>query len=96
MPDVRKVAKFFSDASFSDIESILKSEIHEDRLCALVILSDRAKKSSGKELEKITKFYLKNKKQVNNWDLVDVSTHYILGNYILENPSYFAFPVSKR
>lgn len=86
MPHVRLVAKQFFKATFSDIKHLLHSEIHEDRLCALVILSERAKKAKPLELERIVMFYIKHKKQVNNWDLVDLSAHYILGQYILDNP----------
>jgi len=86
MPNIRCIAKKFIDMSLLDVASLLHSEIHEDRLCALVILSEQSKKANKLERSKITKCYLKNKKWVNNWDLVDVSAHYILGNYILDNP----------
>lgn len=85
MPNIRKVAKIFNDIKLVDIKSLLKSEIHEDRLCVLVILSERSKKGDREEREKNARFYLKHKKHVNNWDLVDVSAHYILGQYILDN-----------
>ena len=87
MPDIRKVAKEFEDSNFQEIQLVLRSEIHEDRLCSLVILVNKSKKGNTRERAKITKFYLKNTKYVNNWDLVDASAHYILGQYILDNPS---------
>jgi len=41
--------------------------------------------SCGKAIKvKICKFYLKNLKRVNNWDLVDLSAHRILGQAILD------------
>ncbi len=94
VPDLRKIAKKYSLESsvlnFSEILEILQSEIHEERLLALIILSNQSKKAWKKDdkktLQKITKFYLKHKKYVNNWDLVDISTHYILGYYILKFP----------
>lgn len=33
---------------------------------------------------KIMEFYLKNTKYINNWDLVDLSAHYIVGDYLYQ------------
>ena len=38
VPDTRKVARNNINISFSDLELVLKSKIHEDRLCALIVL----------------------------------------------------------
>jgi len=75
VPEVNKIAKIF----YKDIN--LK-EIHEERLCALKILVLKYEKGDEKEKRQIVKFYLANRKFVNNWDLVDTSAHYILGNYL--------------
>ena len=37
-----------------------------------------------KHQKKIARFYLQHRKQVNNWDLVDLSAHHILGQAILD------------
>lgn len=79
VPDTRLVAKVFKDLSLPEIQKLIRSKIHEDRLLALIILVNRAKKSSRSELDVISKFYLKNLPHVNNWDLVDVSAEYLLG-----------------
>ncbi|PIT89131.1 MAG: DNA alkylation repair protein [Candidatus Levybacteria bacterium CG10_big_fil_rev_8_21_14_0_10_36_7] len=88
VPDVRKVAKVFSGLGFMEIKKSLGSEIHEERLTALLILVENFKKAkkekNKKEQSRICKFYLKNLKRVNNWDLVDLSAHYILGQAILD------------
>ncbi len=86
MPDIRKVAKQFHDISYNELQDIISSDVHEDRLCALVLLAERSKQTGNDERKTITTFYLKNTKYINNWDLVDVSAHYVLGNYILDNP----------
>ena len=39
VPQVRLVAKKYRDLSFSEIESLLKNNIHEYRLTALLILT---------------------------------------------------------
>lgn len=38
-----------------------------------------------KEKTKTYNSYLKNINHINNWDIVDISTPHIIGNYILEN-----------
>jgi 3-methyladenine DNA glycosylase AlkD len=87
VPDARKVAKQFSKSSFQILGKLLESKIHEERLLSLLILKEqnkRALKNEDKKKQKeIVEFYLKNKKRINNWDLVDLSAHYILGQAIL-------------
>jgi 3-methyladenine DNA glycosylase AlkD len=38
--------------------------------------------------EEIVKLYLSNTKRINNWDLIDLSSVEILGEYILKHPEY--------
>ena len=52
---------------------------------ALLILAWRySSSSSSMEKEKIAKFYLEHIKQVNNWDLVDLSAPNILGAHLVD------------
>ncbi len=88
VPNIRKVAKKFLGINLKVIEKLLYSKIHEERLLALLILVEQNKqavknKEIGKQ-KKVVKFYLQHSKQVNNWDLVDLSAHYILGQAILD------------
>ncbi|HEX9805171.1 MAG TPA: DNA alkylation repair protein [Candidatus Dojkabacteria bacterium] len=89
VPDQRKTAKKFLDLELTEIKKLLYSKVHEYRLTALIILVLRFKKAfklnDTGEQKKIYDFYLKNKSQVNNWDLVDMSAHYIVGNYVYHN-----------
>jgi 3-methyladenine DNA glycosylase AlkD len=86
VPRLRQVAKKFSQLPFGEVKMLLYSRIHEERLVALLILAWRysASNSRGKE-EEIVKFYLDNIKQVNNWDLVDLSAPNILGAHLVDN-----------
>jgi len=40
--------------------------------------------ANTKDQSAIVRFYLRNTKKINNWDLVDLSCHYILGNWLLD------------
>lgn len=82
VPQARAFAKKYFSEPLKDIEVLLKSKIHEERLIALIILANRFGKGDEKEQAKIYKLYLKNTKYVNNWDLVDTSAEYIVGAYL--------------
>jgi 3-methyladenine DNA glycosylase AlkD len=86
VPHSRQVAKKFSQLPLGEVRTLLYSRIHEERLVALLILALRyssSASSSREENEEIVKFYLDNIKQVNNWDLVDLSAPNILGAYLM-------------
>lgn len=83
VPVQRKIAKQFRDLSFDDIGHLIKSKIHEERLISLFILVDQYQKADENRKEKIYSFYLKNRKYVNNWDLVDLSAPKIVGVHLL-------------
>ena len=90
VPDSRKLVKeYWQKAELSDVQEILKSEFHEMRLVALLILVNKFEKSKDKtEQKKLVDFYLKNTKYINNWDLVDLSCYKLLGRYCFENQKY--------
>lgn len=83
VPEQRKIAKKYLEMSLSEIQKLLKDNLHEVRLTALVILVTKFENSDEKEKAKIYNFYLKNTNNINNWDLVDLSAPKIIGNYLL-------------
>ena len=87
VPDQRKVVKeFWNKISMEELGELLSSKFHEHRHSALLMLVTKFEKSKDKkEKADIVKFYLKNKKHINNWDLVDNSSYKILGRYCFEN-----------
>lgn len=88
VPFQRKLAKKYRDLPLPEVETLLKSGIHEHRQSALLVLveSYRSARSSGERRQAIVDLYLRNTRQVNNWDLVDTSAHYILGPWMLDEP----------
>lgn len=83
VPDSRKVAREFKNLPLEEIEKLLRSELHEVRLCSLFMLVSRFQKSDSEMRERIYRLYLSNTAYVNNWDLVDSSAHKIVGEYLL-------------
>jgi len=81
IPEQRKIEKKY-DLTLKEIQELLNSNIHEYRLTALFMLIKKYKNSENKK--QIYKFYLKNTKNINNWDLVDLSAPNILGDYLID------------
>ena len=85
VPLNRKVSKRYFDLPLEQIEILLTDKIHEFRLAALLALVEAYKKSKNDIHKKnsIVEFYLAHTANINNWDLVDLSAPYIIGNHIL-------------
>lgn len=83
VPVSRSIAAKYKSLSLQDISLIVKSPVHEERLIALFILIEKYKKENAEGKGKIFNFYLKNRKYINNWDLVDLSAPNIIGDYLL-------------
>ncbi|MBP1613222.1 MAG: hypothetical protein H6Q13_670 [Bacteroidetes bacterium] len=82
VPITRLVAKQYKNEPFEVTAELLQSEWHECRLCALLMMVERFKKSDEKGRKQIYEFYLSQTKRINNWDLVDLSASYIVGEYL--------------
>ena len=95
VPETRQVAKAYHNMPFEELKKILKNPVHEVRLCALMILVERFKKSEESEKKAIVDFYLSNTQYINNWDLVDLSCYKILGNYLLDKPRDILYLLAK-
>jgi 3-methyladenine DNA glycosylase AlkD len=81
---IKDIAKRFYELNLKQIQELLNSKIHEQRMCALRILLIKYNKSKKDLLEKrrIFEFYLNNAKNINNWDLVDISCYNIVGDFL--------------
>ena len=82
VPNARSVAKMHKDEPFGVLAALLQSPWHECRLCALLVLVERFKKSDEKERKAIYDFYLSQTSRINSWDLVDLSAPGIVGEYL--------------
>ena len=86
----RGVAREFQALLLQEIAKLLTSAFHEIRFVALEILvmqyEAAAKLKDVAVQKKICGFYLGHTARVNNWDLVDTSAPYILGDYLLTRP----------
>jgi 3-methyladenine DNA glycosylase AlkD len=95
-PDIHKVAnRYREEISIEDTIYFLKHEIHEYRLLALDILKYRYEKGDQEQKKEIVDIYLNSIEYVNNWDLVDLSAPYILGDYLLNREKDILYELAK-
>lgn len=86
VPSIRKVAKkYFKDITANEISKLMHSKYHEYRLTALIILTYQFKKADKVKQKDLVKFYIDNAEFINGWDLVDLSSYHILGQYLTEH-----------
>lgn len=94
VPQTREiVVAAAKDFPLSEVPELLMSQWHEVRLCGFLILVTKFEKLATKKLEnqadaitkrdEIVQMYLQYAEQANNWDLVDLSVHKILGHWLL-------------
>lgn len=83
VPEVRALARSAWRLPLADLDGLLASEWHEARLCALVALTLRFQKVPD-DRAAVAALYLARTDRVNNWDLVDVSAPYLLGDALVE------------
>lgn len=87
-PQARNIASQHSGLSRQDLALLMDHMVHEVRLVALVILVNQYKKAKTPQNKKaIFEFYNACFNRINNWDLVDISTHHIVGHYCYHYPS---------
>jgi 3-methyladenine DNA glycosylase AlkD len=95
VPTQRKIARKYANLTLSDLQTLLNNKIHEFRLVALFILLMQFQKASELKRKELVDFYLKNSKKVNNWDLVDSSAGYILGDYLSSKDKSILYKLAK-
>lgn len=95
VPEQRKVAKKYINLGLNDIQELLRSEFHEHRFTALVILVSKYRKAEELKKEEIFRFLLKNTTNINNWDLVDWSAPRIIGDYLTDKDKSILYELAK-
>lgn len=97
VPVVRAAIKpYIQKLAPVEVEHLLHSEYHEVRLAGLLVWVNQYKKLKDEASRKeIVELYLKNTDHINNWDLVDLSCAYILGEYLLGKSDGLLHTLSK-
>ena len=109
VPQTREVVKAslnieHGPLTIEEVPELLMNRWHEVRLCGLLVLVAKFEKLATKRLEnneaaikgrdEILTMYLKYAERANNWDLVDLSVHKILGHWLLLPTNFSPLPTS--
>ncbi|HSW66586.1 MAG TPA: DNA alkylation repair protein [Bacillota bacterium] len=97
VPQTRQVCKKYADLPLAETQKLLDSPVHEHRLAAVIILGNQYPKADPNGKQAIFDLYLKNvrKGRVNNWDLVDSSAEFIIGEHLMSGPHDLLFELAK-
>jgi 3-methyladenine DNA glycosylase AlkD len=82
VPHLRRLVRKYSDLEDSQALEMLKSSWHEERLLALLFLVRKYSRGDPSARAKLHREYLANTRYINNWDLVDASAQYIVGQHL--------------
>ncbi|CAG8567457.1 7191_t:CDS:2 [Acaulospora colombiana] len=88
VPEIRLLSKSLGFLPFSVLRNLAKSSYHEERLLAVVNVTEKFKISQDPIVhESIFKFFVEEMREgINNWDLVDSSASQIVGAYLRDKP----------
>ncbi|TXN32323.1 DNA alkylation repair protein [Lacisediminihabitans profunda] len=91
------LAKEFLGMPVGELESLLRSEIHEARAAALAIMSEegRRKRTSPERRRELFELYLRRHDRINNWDLVDSAAPYVVGGYLEHRPRDILYELAR-
>jgi 3-methyladenine DNA glycosylase AlkD len=82
LPALRQLARQYERLSRRDVVQLMKSPWHEERLLALLILIRQYAHRDERGRQAIHQLYLRHRRWINNWDLVDVSASQLVGAHL--------------
>lgn len=84
VPANRSISRRYHDAPLEVIDSMISDPIHEYRLAGLLALVERYRRNkSPMSRQEIAAHYITICHKANNWDLVDLSCEYIIGEELV-------------
>ena len=88
MGEVFALAKAFIDLPPDQLDLLLASPVHEVRAGALSIMGKQAthKRTPERRRQELYELYLRHTDRINDWDLVDISAHQVIGGWLLDKP----------
>ncbi|MBT3304142.1 DNA alkylation repair protein [Candidatus Woesearchaeota archaeon] len=80
--DQIRISKKYWTLNLNELEELLNSKISDYKSIALRTLVEKYKRTNLKK--EIYELYIRNTKQINGWDLVDISAWKIVGNWLID------------
>jgi 3-methyladenine DNA glycosylase AlkD len=82
VPATRAIVRRFRGLPFGEIDALLDSPVHEHRLAGLLLLVDAFRSDPEGAVDRYLDAVRRGR--VNNWDLVDTSSGFLLGEWLLD------------
>ncbi len=79
--------KYAETVTLGDIEKLVTSNVHDERIVSIWLLINSYKQSTQEGKQEIYDFYLENRTLVDNWDMVDLAARNIIGTHVANNAS---------
>jgi 3-methyladenine DNA glycosylase AlkD len=97
MGSIFRVAKEFIDMPVDEIEKLMESPIHEIRTGAMSVMGEcaKSKRCSDERLAELNDLYIRRHDRINNWDLVDLAAHYVVGRYLADKPRDILYKLAR-
>lgn len=95
VPIIRKIVRKYNNLDQREIDILIKSKFHEERLVALLILVEKFHEALEDERAQIFDYYLENTRYINNWDLVDLTAPHIVGSYLFNKEKKILHQLAK-
>ncbi len=88
MGKIFALAKELMDMELVEIERLLESRRHEDRVGAVSVMDwqARSKKTSADRRRELYELYKRRHDLIDTWDLVDRSAIWVVGEYLVDRP----------
>ncbi|MBU2102743.1 MAG: DNA alkylation repair protein [Candidatus Omnitrophota bacterium] len=84
VPQIRMVVNEYCDVPLESVKRLLTSKIHEERLCALLILVKQYKNAGEQGKKDVYELYCTHTRFINNWDLIDLTAKHIVGAFLFD------------
>ena len=97
MGDIFALAREFIDLPLDDIDQLLRSPEHHQRVAALSIMGKQftRKATTDARRTELYELYLRRTDRINTWDLVDLSGHHIVGGYLFDKPRTVLYELAR-
>ncbi|GAB5605569.1 DNA alkylation repair protein [Sideroxyarcus sp. TK5] len=95
VPVLRSLAKRQRDAGLDEVQTLLDSKYHEERVFALLQLMQYYARAGDTGRQAAFDLYLANTHRINNWDLVDISAPHIVGRHLQDRPRKLLHKLAK-
>lgn len=96
MPQQRIIVHQFRHLVTSEVEVLVRDPIHECRMIGLLIWVNQIKQLAPTERNLLVDRYLANRQFVNNWDLVDATSPYLLGEPLLTGDRFILYELANE